>query len=417
MDIPRPSRQKEKRRRNILLSIAGVAVLALITVGLNRLEPAAREVDRASILTGEVRRGEMLRSVRGPGTLVPKEIRFVAAEQNGVVERRVLEPGATVSADDVLLELSNPELEQTVQEAELQLLGAQADYNDLRVRLESQILDQEGTVAQVNADFESAQLEARANQELFDADVISEIVLRRSQLTAQQAQVRYDVEQQRLEKLRQSNASQLEANRSEVDQRRAVYELRRSQLASLDVRAGIDGVLQEVLIEPGQRVDPGMVLARVAQPQNLKAELRINETQAKDIQIGQIAQIDTRNGIIAGHVIRIDPAVQQGSVTVDVNLDGELPRGARPDLSVDGVIELERLTDVLYVNRPTFIQPESTVGLFKLDIEGSRARRVQVELGRTSVQTVEIRGGLQLGDEIILSDTTAFDDVDTISLR
>lgn len=417
MDIPRPSRLKEKRRRNILLGIAAVALLAVITVGLNSLEPAAREVDRSSVLIGTVQRGEMLRSVRGPGTLVPKEIRFLAAEQNGVVERRLLEAGAQVEADSVIVELSNPELEQTVEEAKLQLLAAQADYNDLRVRLESQVLDLEANLARVKADYEGAQLEASANQELFEANVISKIVLRRAQLTAEQAEVRYEIEQQRLEKMRQSNVAQLEANKSEVDQRRALYDLRRSQLASLEVRAGIDGVLQEVLVDPGQRVTPGMTIARVAQPRNLKAELRINETQAKDIQVGQVAQIDTRNGVIAGHVVRIDPAVQQGSVTVDVALDGELPRGARPDLSVDGVIELERLSDVLYVNRPTFIQPESTVGLYKLDLEGDRARRVQVALGRTSVQTVEVRDGLELGDQIILSDTTAFDDVEIIRLR
>ncbi len=417
MDIPRPSRKKEKLRKRILLGIAAAIAIGLITVGLNSLEPAAREVDRASVLLGQVKRGEMLRSVRGPGTLVPKEIRFLAAEQDGVVERRRLEAGATVTANQVIVDLSNPEVEQSLEEAELQVLAAKADYSDLKLRLESGRLDQEANLSRVKADDEGARLDADANQELFEADVISEIVLKRSLLTVEQTKVRYEIEKQRLTKLAEANTAQLEAKQSEVDQREAVVRLRRGRVDSLKVRAGIDGVLQEVLVEIGQRVSSGETLARVAQPRNLKAELRINETQAKDILVGQIASIDTRNGVIEGHVVRIDPSVQQGSVTVDVALDGELPRGARPDLSVNGVIELERLTDVLYVNRPTYVQPNSRVGLFRVEPDGALAVRIPVELGRISVQTIEIIAGLDVDDEVILSDTSAYDDVDRIRIR
>jgi len=417
MDIPRPSRKAALRRRRFLIGTLVVLGIVAVTLGLSRLEPAAREVDADQLFIGTVERGEMLRAVRGPGTLVAKEIRIVTAQQSGVVERRLLEAGTPVQADAVIVELSNPQLEQELEEAHLQLLGAQAGYNDLQARLSSQLLNQQGDLIRAKADFEGAKLEAQANQELFRANVVSTIVLRRSELEAGQTRERYAIEQQRLEKIGDSNTQQLAAKQAEVDQRRAVWELKRKQLRSLRVRAGIDGVLQEVAIEIGERVTPGLVLARVAQQTNLKAALRINETQAKDVEIGQVARVDTRNGKIDGHVSRIDPSVVNGSVTVDVEFDGALPPGARPDLSVDGVVELERLEDAIYVQRPTYVQANSQVSLFKLDAEGQTASRVPVKLGRTSVQTVEIVEGLAVGDRIILSDTSAFDDVDRIRLR
>lgn len=417
MDRPRPDRKKEIRRRRILIGLATAAGLTLVTIGLNSLEPAAREVDRASVWRDDVKRGEMLRSVRGPGTLVPVEIRWISAESNGIVEQRIVDPGATVTAGTVILELSNPELEQTVQDAELQVRAREAEHTDLEVRLQSQILDQQANLAAVKADWQGAQLQAEADQELYDNGLISDIQLRRSQLAADQLTVRHDIEQQRLAKTRESITAQLAVSTATLDQQRALFELRRQQLEDLRVKAGIDGVLQQVPVEIGQRVTPGTQLARVARPTELKAELRIAETQAKDIQVGQIARIDTRNGIVEGRVARIDPAVQQGTVTVDVSLPEDLPRGARPDLSVDGTIEIERLEDVLYMGRPAYGQPNQTIGLFKIGPDGETAQRVQVRLGKVSVNTVEVLEGLKEGDEVILTDSSQWDDVDRIRLR
>jgi HlyD family secretion protein len=417
MDIARPSRKKELRRRRILYGIAGAAVLILITVGISSLEPAAREVDRASVWIGTVQRGEMLRKVRGAGTLVPEQIRWIAAETNGQVETIHIDPGARVLADSIILELSNPEVEQSAQDEKLRLKAVEAEYRDLEVRLESQILDQEANLARVKAEYESAVLQEEADKELFDNGLVPEITYKKSKLAADQLTTRFEIEKQRFEKTAESIDAQLAVKRTQVDQQRALWQLRRDQLDSLKVRAGIDGVLQQVPVEEGQRVTPGIAMARVAQPEKLKAEVRINETQAKDIQIGQVAEIDTRNGKIAGRVSRIDPAVQQGTVTVDVTLEGELPKGARPDLSIDGTIELERLVDVLYVERPAYGQADSTIGLFKLAEDGNLANMVQVRLGRTSVNEVEILGGLEEGDRVILSDSSQWDDADRIRLN
>ncbi len=416
MDIARPSRKKEIRRRKILYGLATAAGLVLITVFVFSLEPAVQEVERSSVWIGEVERGEMLRKVRGAGTLVPEEIRWIAAETTGQVERIEIRPGAEVSPDTIILELSNPEVEQAAQDAELRLRSLEAAYEDLRVRLESQLLDQEANLARVQAEYESAKLEAEAQKRLFDDRVSSEIQWRKADLAAGQLTTRFEIEKQRLEKTSESSDAQLAANRAQVEQQRALYRLRADQLDSLRVRAGIPGVLQQVPVEEGQRVTIGDNLARVARPDKLKAEVRINETQAKDVQIGQVAEIDTRNGKIPGRVTRIDPAVQQGTVTVDVALIGDLPRGARPDLSVDGMIELERLDDVLYVQRPAYGQADSTIGLFKIDPETSRACLTQVQLGRTSVNEVELLGGLDQGDEVILSDSSQWDDSNCIKL-
>ena len=417
MDIARPSRKKEILRRRILLGSLGALALAGVTWGINSLEPAAREVERSSVWVDTVKRGEMLRSVRGPGTLVPEEIRWIAAETQGQVERIPAKPGALVTPDTVILELSNPELRQVANDTELALRASEAEYVDLQVRLQSQVLDQRANLAAIEAEQKAATLQAQADRELSDAGLISDIQRQRSELDAEQLTVRHEIEVQRLEKTGESVAAQLDVKRAQLEQQRALYELRRRQLADLAVKAGISGVLQEVPVEVGQRVTPGTILARVARPDELKAELRIAETQAKDVQVGQKAMIDTRNGIVEGQVSRIDPAVQQGTVTVDVTLTGELPRGARPDLSVDGTIEIERLVDVLFVGRPTYGQPNSTVGLFKLAEDGATAIRVPVELGRSSVNTIEIVGGLDEGDRVILSDSSQWDDADRISLR
>ncbi len=410
MDIQRPSRKKELRRRRILIGAGVAALLVLITVGIYSLEPAIRTVDRGSVWTGTVKRGEMLRSVRGNGTLVPKEIRWISARTDGRVERIVVEAGSRVDADTVILELSNPEVEQAAQDAELRLRALEAEYTDLEVRLSSQLLDQQANLAEVKAGYEGALLQVEADRELSGNGLISSIQLRRSELAAEQLTVRYEMEQQRLAKTGESIDAQLSVKRAQVDQQRALSELRRDQLGSLAVRAGLDGVLQDVPVEEGERVAPGTRLARVAQPEKLKAELRINETQAKDIEVGQVAKIDTRNGIIDGRVSRIDPAVQQGTVTVDVALVGELPKGARPDLSVDGTIEIERLEDTLYVDRPAYGQADSLVGLYVVDPKTQVAKLTQVRLGRTSVNTVEIVEGLKVGDEVILSDSSQWGD-------
>ncbi len=417
MDISPPSRKKEIQRRRILQGGGAAAVLVLITFAIFSLEEAVREVDRGTVYTGTVQRGEMLRSVRGAGTLVPVEFRWLAAETNGQIERILIDAGERVEADSVILELSNPEVEQVSQDAELRLRALEAEYQDLRVRLESQILDQQANLVRVKAEYESAKLQAEANRELFANGLIPDIELKKSNLAADQLTQRYDIEQQRLEKSGESVDAQLAVKRTQVEQQRALYQLRRDQLDSLFVRAGIGGVLQDVPVEVGQRVAPGVNLARVAQPEKLRAELRINETQAKDIQVGQVAEIDTRNGKVKGWVSRIDPAVQQGTVQVDVTLEGELPKGARPDLSVDGVVELERLVDVLYVNRPAYTQADGTIGLFKLAKDSDLADMTTVTLGRISVNEVEIVAGLEEGDEVILSDSSQWDDVERIRLK
>ncbi len=417
MDIQRPSRKKEIQRRRMIYGAIALFALVGVTMAIGSLEPAAPEVDAGAVWIEPVKRGEMLRSVRGPGTLVPEEIRVIAAETPGQVEKIWIDPGERVQADSVILELSNSEVEQEAQDAELRLRAAEAEYQDLDVRLQSQLLDQQANLARVKADYEGALLQVEADRELSNSGLIAKIKLQQSELAAEQLTVRHEIEKKRLAKTSESIAAQLAVKRAQVEQDRALYQLRTSRLDSLKVRASIDGVLQLVPVEEGQRVTPGTNLARVAQPEKLKAELRINETQAKDIQIGQIAQIDTRNGVVTGRVARIDPSVQQGSVTVDVALEGELPKGARPDLSVDGTVELERLVDVLYVGRPTYGQPNSTVGLFKLDPESQYASMVRVSLGRSSVNTIEVLDGLQEGDRVILSDTSQFDDVDRVRLR
>ncbi len=419
MDVKREGFARKKRIRMAVIAGAVLGGIAAISFGLSRLEPAAPSVNRATVWMDGVQRGEMIRQVRGPGTLevVPEAIRWIAARTRGRVDRRVLLPGVVVEPDTVILELSNPELEQELRDAEFQLNAQEAELANLKVTVQSDLLNQRSAAATVSSEFNQAKLQAEADKRLHAENLIGDLILRRSEVRAAELAERHELEEQRLEIATASVEAQLAARRATVEQFRALYNLRLSQKAALTVRAGIDGVLQEVSVEEGQEVTPGANLARVAQPDKLKAELRIAETQAKDIEVDQKAMIDTRNGIIEGRVIRIDPAVREGTVTVDVALIGALPKGARPDLSVDGTIELERLNDVLYVGRPAYGQAESTIGLFKVLTDGETAVRTQVKLGRSSVNTIEVIQGLAEGDQVILSDTSAWDAYNRIRLN
>ena len=390
--------------------------MILVTVALARLEPAAPGVDRAAIWTDTVARGTMVREVRGPGTLVPEQIRFISAVTAGRVERVLAEPGQTVDSGTVLLELSNPDVAQETLEAQRQLVAAQAEVVNLRASLENQRLNQEATVATVRSEYREAERQLEANQEMIDRELISRMDFARSRDRAEELKERLAIEQQRLQFIEESMRAQMAAQQAQVERLEGITEFQRQQTESMRVKAGTRGVLRELPLQEGQWVNPGGNLAVVVQPGKLKAELRIPETQARDVTIGQTAAIDTRNGIIAGRVVRIDPAVQNGTVTVDVALQGPLPRGARPDLSVDGTVEIERLEDVLYVGRPAYGQAESTVGLFKV-VGGDEAIRQNVRLGRSSVNTIEVVDGLQQGDIVILSDMSQWDNADRVRLQ
>jgi HlyD family secretion protein len=417
MDIPRESAKRQRRIRRIIYSIVGLLAIASVTLGLSRLKPAAPSVDKATVWIDTVKRGPMLLEVRGLGTLVPEEILWIPATTDGRVVRRLVLPGVPMKADSVILELKNPELEQATLDAEWQLKAAEADYNSLKAQLDSKFLDQRAAAATVQADYRQAALNAEKDEELAKSGLGAELNSKLSKAKADELTTRNQIEQDRLSVSAASAKAQLEAQKAKVEQLRALYELKRAQLDRLQVRAGAEGVLQELLVEVGQQVTVGTILAKVAQPTRLKAELKIPETQAKDVQIGLLASIDTRNGIISGHVMRVDPAVQNGTVTVDVKLEGALPKGARPDLSVEGTIEIDNLKDVIYVGRPAFGQPNSTVGIFKLDEEGNGAARVQVKLGRSSVNTVEILDGLKPGDRVVLSDMSTWDAFNRIRLN
>jgi HlyD family secretion protein len=409
MDKPRTGQAEKRRiRRTILFVIIGIIVVS-ISVGISRLEPAAPTADRESLFMGKVQRGEMLRQVRGPGTLVPVDIRVVSIPVEGRVESIPALPGVQVTADTVILELSNPELEQNLFEAESELRAAEADLEDLRAQLDSQLLTQEAQVAQAESEAEQATLQVEADQKLFKDQLIPELDLKLSRLRNEQLIKRARIERERIKKAHNSNAAQLSAQNARVAQLRALYDLRRRQVANLRVRAGIPGVLQELPVQVGQRMTPGATLARVARPEKLKAELRIPEVQAKDVVAGMPAVIDTRNGEIRGRVERVAPSVQEGSVLVDIRLEGALPRGARPDLTVDGTITIERIPDTIFMQRPTYGSQDQKVEVFKLVDEGQAAVRVQVQLGRASVNTIEIKSGLAVGDEVIISDVSQYD--------
>jgi len=393
MDIPRPSNARAKMIRRIGFGAAAVLLLGGVTVGLSRLRPAAPTVDKATVWTDEVNRGPMLREVRGLGTLVPEDIQWIPALTIARVNRIVVHPGAIVKPDTVILELSNPELERDVLDAEYQLKAAEADYENLKVQVHSDVLNQKATAASVRSEYEQAKIQHTADEQLAALKIGSVVTENLSKVKEQQLGIRAELEEQRTKNAADAAESRLLAQKSHVDQQRALYHLRRSELDALHVRAGISGVLQVVPVEVGQSVAPGTNLARVADPRKLKAEIKIAETQAKDIVIGQTATVDMRNGMVNGHVSRIDPSVQNGTVMIDVSFDETLPLGARPDLSVDGTVELERLKDVLFVGRPVHGQSDSTIGLFKLVDDGAEAVRVNVKLGRSSVNQVEIAQG------------------------
>ncbi|HEY2289945.1 MAG TPA: HlyD family efflux transporter periplasmic adaptor subunit [Thermoanaerobaculia bacterium] len=403
--------------RRTALIVAIIAVVAVVSVGLSRLEPAAPTVQKETLYIDTVKRGPMLRSVRGPGTLVPEEIRFISAPVDARIERIPALPGVKVTADTILLEMSDPQAQQNALEAQSQLKGAEADYDNLKAQLDSQLLNQQGQVTAAQSASDQAKLQYEADAKLFKDALIPEITQKLSALKSEQLAKQARIEVERYEKSKSSADAQLAAQRARVEQLRALYELRQHQVDSLKVRAGIPGVLQELPGQVGQRVTAGTVLARVARPEKLKAQLQIPEVLAKDVKVGQSANIDTRNGVVNGHVSRVAPSVQDGTVVVDVALDGALPEGARPDLSVDGTIEIERLPDVLFVGRPSYGQPNSKVELFKLSEDGKTATRVPVQLGRMSVSTVEIVSGLRTGDKVILSDTSAQDGFNKIRLN
>ena len=416
MDVPRPHVARQKRKRRLIITAASVLGIILITVVVSRLKPAAMSVDRAAVWVDTVKRGPMLRQVRGLGTLVPEDIRWIAAAKDGRVEKIVVRPGAHIEPDTLLVELSSPDLQQAARDAELKEKAAEAELTTLRATLQRELLNQESTSAQVHSEFQQARMEAETNDSLKKNGLIADLEYKTSIIKRDELANRDAIEEKRLAFARDSIEPQLAAKQAEVEQLKASAEMRMNEVENLHVRAGMTGVLQQLPVEVGQRVTPGTNIARVADPTKLKAQIKIAETQAKDIQINQPASIDTRNGIISGHVIRVDPAVEQGTVTVDVALDGALPKGARPDLSVDGTIELERLDNVLYVGRPAFAQDGATVGVFKLASNGE-AVRMPVHFGRSSVNTIEILDGLKEGDQVILSDTSAYDSHDRIRLN
>jgi HlyD family secretion protein len=417
MDIARPSNARAKLIRRIILG--GVAVLFIggVSFGLTRLRPAAPSVDRATVWSDEVKRGPMLRDVRGLGTLVPEDIRWIPAQTDSRVDRWVLRPGATVKPNSVIMELSDPTLQREELDAEFQLKGAEADLANLKVQVDSDLMNQKANEAAVRSDYEQARLQHEVDEKLFNEGIGSDHIRNLSKVKEEQLAIRLKLESERTAVAADSAKARLAAQQAKIDEQKALYELKKSQVDALHVRAGIDGVLQLVPVEVGQHVTPGTNLARVADPKKLKAEIKIAETQAKDVVIGQTATVDTRNGIVTGHVSRVDPSVQNGTVTVDVQFEGLLPDGARPDLSVDGTVELENLKNVLYVGRPVHGASQSTISLFKLTPDGSEAVRTNVKLGRSSVNTVEILDGLQVGDRVILSDMSQWDNYDRIRLK
>ncbi|WP_426755764.1 HlyD family secretion protein [Myxococcus sp. Y35] len=414
MDIPKA---KKPRRKPWMLAIGGACALLAVTVGLSRLRPAAPTVERASVWLDTVKRGPMVRQVKGAGTLVPEYIRWLTADTAGRVERIHVRPGATVTADTLLLELSNPDVQLQALEAERQLASVEAELIQVRMELETQRLAQEATVAALINESAEAGRRAEANEALFQKSLIGELEVRQTREKAAELSRRLSLEEKKLQVVASSMKEQLAAQQGQVERLKAVARFRRAQVESMKVLAGEDGVLQDLPLELGQWVTPGVLLAKVVKPERLKAELRIAETQARDIQPGLKALVDTRNGVVEGQVARVAPAASQGTVRVEVSLPAELPRGARPDLTVEGTVELERLGDVLSVGRPAGAQPNATMALFRLLPGSDEAVRVPVQLGRGSVNAVEVLQGLQEGDQVVLSDMAAWDAVERVRLR
>jgi HlyD family secretion protein len=421
MDIVRDeSVKRKKRRKQMLMTVAAVAAVLGITLGVSRLKPAAPSVEYGTIWPDTVKRGSMLRQVRGLGSLVPipEDVRLIPAETDVRIERILVLPGTPVKPDTLIMELTNPTLVQEALNADLDLKSAEAEYHNTKAKVDSDLMTLKAGAATVEADYENARRDAAANRELAKIGVLSDSALKASLAKEREMATRHQIEEDRIAESTKAQETQLEVQRTTIEQKRALSALKHRQLDALKVRAGITGVLQAVEppLQVGQRVQQGGILAKVVQPEHLKAELKIPETQAKDIVIGQVAEVDTHNGVVKGTVSRIDPAVLNGTVTVDVKLDEAPPKGARPDLSVDGTITLERLDNVLYVGRPAFGQEKSTVSMFKIDPDGASATRTRVELGRSSVNTIEIIRGLKEGDQVILSDMSRWDANDHIKL-
>jgi HlyD family secretion protein len=421
MDVARPFAAKARRRRQIIYAGMGVALIAGITMGVSKLKPAAPAVDRSGLWIDTVKRGSMVRQVHGLGTLTPEEIRWIPTITDGRVDKILVRPGTPVKADTVVVILNNPTVEQQAFDAQWKLRAEEAQYHNLEVTLQSQVLDQKANTTKAEQDAEDARMKAETDAELEKMGVLSDQARKLSTGSSRQLSIRADIEEQRYSNAQKQLEAQLAAEKAKVEQARASYDLQLKQKNMLTVRAGMNGILQELTLngntlQEGQQVPAGTTIAKVANPDRLKAELKIPETQTKDVQLGQLAQVDTHNGLIEGKVTRIDPSVQNGTRTVDVALNGDLPPGAVPDLSVDGTIDLERITSVLFAGRPTYGQEKSTIGMFKLEGDGKTATRVLVTLGRSSVNTVEILGGLNDGDQVILSDMSRWDQYDRIRL-
>jgi multidrug resistance efflux pump len=419
MDIARPEFKTQKRRRQLFILAAVILAVAAVSVGVSRLKPAAPTVERGTVWTDTVKRGAMLRQVRGLGTLVPTQeaVRQIPAETEATVVRIHMLPGSQIKADTILLQMTNPQTEQAAVDAQLQLKAAEAEYQSLRVKLESDLMNQKSGAATVHADDAQAQRQADTDKALYELGVISGLAYKSSRGKADEFTTRNDLETQRLAANQRAIESQMAQEQAKVDEMRTLAQLKQKQLDALKVRAGIDGVLVDLPLQVGQHVLPGTMLAKVVEPEHLMATLKVAETQARDVQIGELASIDTHNGLIAGTVMRVDPGVQNGTVTVDVKLTGELPKGARPDLSVDGTIDLERMDNVLYVGRPAFGQENSTISLFKLSPGGQGALRVPVKVGRASVNSIQIIEGLREGDAVILSDMSRWDNTDRVRVE
>lgn len=417
MDIARPDLAVKRKKRNLQIGIGAAVVLLSATWGLSQLKPAAPSVDRGTLFLDKVKRGEMLLQMRGLGTLVPEEVRWIPAMTQARVERIVALPGTVVDPDTLILVMSNPDLEAQVQDAESQLREAEARLVEARANIERAQLDQQATAARVDSEARQARLQADADAELAAQGLVASLNAKKSKAAAEELESRARIEERRMKLSNESLDAQIAVPKATVEQRLGTARMRRAQLEALKVRAGIHGVLQSVPVEVGQQVGPGEKLARVVEPTRLKAVIRVAETSAKDLALGLPCEIDTRNGVVKGKVVRIDPAAQNGTVAVDVSLEGELPKGARPDLTVDGTIEVARLSDTLYVGRPAQGAGESTISLFRVDPATGEAHRVRVRLGRASVNSVQILEGLELGDEVILSDASAWDAFDRIRLK
>jgi HlyD family secretion protein len=417
MDIAIAQNPRAKTIRRLLLATLALLAVAGISFGLTRLRPAAPSVDGASLFSDTVKRGDLLRAVHGVGTLVPEDIQWIPALNTARVSKIILHPGATVKTDSIILELTNPELQRDTLDAEYQLKAAEAQFLSVKAQMGSDILNQKAAAAAVRSEYEQSKIQHAVDEKMVAQELGAAVTAQLSKVKEDQLAIRAQLEEARSKNAEETAEAKIAAEKSHVDQQRALYNLRRSQLEALHVRAGINGVLQLVPVEVGQSVAPGTNLARVADPKKLKAEIKIAETQANELSPGMKSTIDTRNGVVIGRVARIDPSVQNGTVTVDVSFDGPLPNGARPDLSVDGTVEIENLKNVLYVGRPSFGQPQSTVGLFKVGDDGVEATRTTVKLGRFSVSSVEVLQGLKEGDRVILSDTSAWSSYERIRLK